>query len=61
DEMSSIALAMGSGHVIDFDQCIADSMEQELEERFGFQIQSHLLEFYGLCADCQERTKPPLE
>jgi len=46
------------GHVIDFDQCIADSMEQELEERFGFQIQSHLLEFYGLCADCQERSKP---
>jgi Fe2+ or Zn2+ uptake regulation protein len=29
-------------------------MEQELQERFGFRIRSHLLEFYGLCPKCQE-------
>ena len=41
------------GVVIDFDQCMAGDMSRELAERFGFQIQSHLLEFYGLCAGCQ--------
>ncbi|MBW7882027.1 MAG: transcriptional repressor [Caldilineaceae bacterium] len=42
------------GKVVDFDQCVADTMEKELELRFGFQIKSHLLEFYGVCADCKD-------
>jgi len=42
------------GTVIDFDQCVADEMAAELAERFGFQIQSHLLEFYGQCETCQQ-------
>ncbi|MEZ4682117.1 MAG: Fur family transcriptional regulator [Caldilineaceae bacterium] len=42
------------GIVIDFDQCVADQMAKDLTERFGFQIQSHLLEFYGHCAECQQ-------
>ena len=41
------------GIVIDFDQCAAEQMTQELSERFGFQIKSHLLEFYGLCEHCK--------
>ena len=43
------------GIVIDFDQCVAEQMSAELAERFGFQIQSHLLEFYGQCAACQQQ------
>ncbi len=39
--------------VIDFDQCSADELANELSTRFGFTIQSHLLEFYGLCAACK--------
>jgi Fur family transcriptional regulator, ferric uptake regulator len=42
------------GIVIDFDQCAAEQMTQELSERFGFQIKSHLLEFYGLCERCKD-------
>jgi len=42
------------GRIFDFEQCVADSMERELEARFGFRITSHLLEFYGLCADCRQ-------
>lgn len=41
------------GQVVEFEQCIAEQMVQELTERFGFQIKSHLLEFYGLCLRCQ--------
>ena len=43
----------GCGIVVDFEQCVADQMTQDLVDRFGFQISSHLLEFYGLCAKCR--------
>ena len=41
------------GAIVDFDQCVAEGMERELENRFGFEIRSHLLEFYGLCPHCR--------
>jgi Fur family ferric uptake transcriptional regulator len=41
------------GRIVDFDQCLADGMSQELGQRFGFEITSHLLEFYGVCAECR--------
>jgi Fur family ferric uptake transcriptional regulator len=43
------------GKIVDFDQCAADSMQRELEVRFGFQIRSHLLEFYGICSECTHK------
>ena len=46
------------GRIVDFEQCVADSMERELEERFGFRIKSHLLEFYGLCPQCCAAQEP---
>ncbi len=42
------------GMVQDFDNCSADEMAQELQRRYHFQINSHLLEFYGLCEVCQD-------
>lgn len=41
------------GTVIEFDQCSSGTLAQELADRYDFHIQSHLLEFYGLCADCR--------
>ncbi|HXF61068.1 MAG TPA: Fur family transcriptional regulator [Caldilineaceae bacterium] len=41
------------GQIVDFDECVAGAMAQELGERFGFLITSHLLEFYGICAGCR--------
>ncbi|HAJ36511.1 MAG TPA: transcriptional repressor [Chloroflexi bacterium] len=41
------------GRIVEFDACAADSMGCELESRFGFHITSHLLEFYGICPQCQ--------
>jgi Fur family ferric uptake transcriptional regulator len=40
------------GTVIEFDECSSGSLAVELAARYDFHIQSHLLEFYGLCADC---------
>lgn len=42
------------GRIIDFDQCVAEEMVHELRQRFDFEITSHLLEFYGLCAECRK-------
>ncbi len=39
--------------VIDFDRCVAEELTADLAARYGFAAQSHLLEFYGLCAECQ--------
>ena len=39
--------------VFEFDECMAQELGHRLGNRFGFQIEGHLLEFYGLCADCQ--------
>jgi Fur family ferric uptake transcriptional regulator len=46
------------GCIIDFDQCAAEEMVHELCERFDFEITSHLLEFYGVCAACRRLDKP---
>lgn len=40
--------------VFEFDDCAAQEMSKVLSERFNFQIQGHLLEFYGVCPHCQE-------
>ena len=45
------------GRVEDFEQCMADEMVHDLTERFDFEIQSHLLEFYGVCPACRTCTK----
>ena len=41
------------GAVIEFDECGSAALAAELAARYNFQIQSHLLEFYGLCANCR--------
>ncbi|MCB0195010.1 MAG: transcriptional repressor [Anaerolineae bacterium] len=39
---------------IEFDNCTADQLANELAQKFDFQIRNHLLEFQGLCAKCRQ-------
>ena len=39
--------------VIEFEQCDVDALAHELAQKYNFQIQSHLLEFQGLCQTCR--------
>jgi Fur family ferric uptake transcriptional regulator len=39
--------------VVDFTECTLTDMEQKLSRETRFDIQGHLLEFYGLCPDCR--------
>ncbi len=56
-----ILMADGSHHhlicnrchmVIEFDDCLADELAQQLTERFNFRVSTHLLELHGLCENC---------
>ncbi len=40
--------------VIEFENCGLDHLRRELEARYHVHLTGHLLEFYGLCADCTE-------
>ena len=41
------------GTIIEFDHCTADQLALELSVQYSFQIYSHLLEFQGICKECQ--------
>lgn len=41
------------GQTIEFDDCTANELVDQLADRYGFQIHHHLLEFRGVCVSCQ--------
>ena len=45
-------ICSGCGKVVDFTNCSLIEMEKRLSQESGFNIEGHLLEFYGLCGDC---------
>lgn len=58
-----VIMADGSHHhlictrchaVIEFEECMADELAQQLAQRFNFTISSHLLELHGVCAGCNK-------
>jgi Fur family ferric uptake transcriptional regulator len=40
--------------VIELDECHAESLLGDLAARFDVELSGHLLEVYGLCADCRD-------
>lgn len=40
--------------VFEFERCGASDLAQTLGRQFNFEVQSHLLEIYGLCEDCKD-------
>lgn len=44
------------GTVIDFTSHDFSKLEQSLSKESGFRVDSHLLEFFGLCQACQKAT-----
>jgi Fur family transcriptional regulator, ferric uptake regulator len=41
-------------HIIEFDECHLEALQRELERKFKVRLTGHLLEFYGLCAQCKD-------
>ncbi|UCD07974.1 MAG: transcriptional repressor [Dehalococcoidales bacterium] len=46
-------ICSGCGIVVDFTGHYLDGLEKNLSEESGFRIDGHLLEFIGLCRQCQ--------
>lgn len=42
--------------VIEFDECALGDLPARIAARFGFRVEGHLLEVYGVCAECEQRT-----
>jgi Fur family ferric uptake transcriptional regulator len=40
--------------VVDFTDCDLSDIERKLSQGTGFKIEGHLLEFVGICPDCQQ-------
>ena len=42
------------GQIIEVDDCVLERItEKRIGERFNFDVQGHLLEFYGTCEQCR--------
>lgn len=46
-------LCLRCGAAVCFDECVVTDLAATLSERLGFQVKSHLLELFGLCASCR--------
>jgi Fur family ferric uptake transcriptional regulator len=42
------------GATFEFESCGSEQLAATLSEQFGFEIHSHLLEFYGACENCRQ-------
>jgi Fur family ferric uptake transcriptional regulator len=43
--------------VIEFEECVLQEIENSISRSYNFEIQGHLLEFFGRCSDCQTVTE----
>jgi Fur family ferric uptake transcriptional regulator len=39
--------------VFEFEDCVLEEIENNISRLYNFEIQGHLLEFFGRCPDCQ--------
>ncbi len=39
------------------DQCLVEDIESAIHKKYGFVIQSHVLELFGICAECKTQDK----
>lgn len=45
------------GRIIEFENERIEQLQQDVARKNKFQVQSHKLELYGLCSDCQGKKK----
>jgi Fe2+ or Zn2+ uptake regulation protein len=42
---------------VHLDQCLVEELEYAVSSKHGFEIRSHVLEIFGICKDCKEKSK----
>jgi Fur family ferric uptake transcriptional regulator len=46
-------ICSGCSRVFEFDECALGDLPAQIARRFGFRVDGHLLELYGLCEACK--------
>ncbi len=44
------------GKIIEFENERIEELQEAVARKFGFRLDSHKMELYGVCADCQKRS-----
>ena len=44
--------------IIEFSSPEIETLQEEVAQRFGFQVEGHRHQIYGYCRDCQKQRKP---
>ena len=52
-------ICTGCSSVFDFDDCGLSELTRRLSQQFDMHITGHLLEFYGVCAQCRAAAETP--
>lgn len=47
----------GCGDLVEFEECALAELASQLEQNTGYRINTHLLEFFGVCPACRMRTR----
>ncbi len=47
----------GCGKLIEFCDDIIEKQQEEIAKKIGFKIKSHSMQIYGICKECQEKSK----
>src|SRR5947209_12671303 len=47
--------------LIEFGDCRLDTLITQVEQKYGVQVEGHLLELYGRCKECQEESPAPYD
>jgi len=42
------------GRITEFENCEIEELQEQVARRFGFTLQDHKLELYGLCQECRK-------
>ncbi len=45
------------GKICEFENSHIEQLQEKVAKQFGFRLTSHVLELYGVCADCQRAEK----
>lgn len=48
-------ICMSCGKVIEVEGDLLDSLEQDIQIKYDFQIKNHSVRFFGLCSDCKDK------
>ena len=51
-------ICVDCGDIIEFEEPAIETLQEKVAERYGYELRSHKHEMYGVCPECQTKTRP---